>query len=120
MFLLFEINNMIIFFFFSLLLSNLMFIISLWFIKRQSNFEKISAYECGFQPFLENQTNFDIHFYIIALLFLIFDLEIIFLFPWILMLKYLNFLGFFSMLFFLFLLFLGFIFEWKKGALNWT
>ena len=81
--------------------------------------EKISAYECGFNPFFETRTPFDVKYYIVALLFIIFDLEVIFLFPWISVLKFLGFLGYFSVLIFLVILILGFFYEWLKGALDW-
>lgn len=81
--------------------------------------EKLSAYECGFEPFSNTRHKFDIRFYLIAILFIIFDLEIAFLFPWAVTLKETGATGFFSMMFFLGLLTIGFIYEWKKGALEW-
>lgn len=116
----YEYKNIIIYLLFCFIISIIIFLISKWIIRPNLYIEKISAYECGFQPFIEKQTNFDIHFYLIAILFIIFDLEIIFLFPWIIVLKYLNFLGFFSMISFSSILTIGFIFEWKKGILDWN
>lgn len=116
----YEYKNIIIFLIFCFIISIIIFSISKWLIKPNLYAEKISAYECGFQPFIEKQTNFDIQFYLIAILFIIFDLEIIFLFPWIIVLKYSNILGFFSMIFFSSILTIGFIIEWRKGILNWT
>ena len=81
--------------------------------------EKLSAYECGFEPFQDSRMEFDVRFYLVAILFIIFDLEIAFLFPWAISLGSLGFLGFISMMIFLFILTVGFIYEWKKGALDW-
>ena len=81
--------------------------------------EKLSAYECGFEPFQDSRMEFDVRFYLVAILFIIFDLEIAFLFPWAVSLGTIGFLGFISMMIFLFILTIGFIYEWKKGALDW-
>jgi NADH-quinone oxidoreductase subunit A len=81
--------------------------------------EKLSAYECGFEPFNDSRMEFDIRFYLVAILFIIFDLEIAFLFPWAITLGNIGYFGFFSMMLFLFILTIGFIYEWKKGALDW-
>jgi NADH-quinone oxidoreductase subunit A len=81
--------------------------------------EKLSAYECGFEPFEDSRMEFDVRFYLVAILFIIFDLEIAFLFPWAISLGNIGILGFSSMMIFLFILTIGFIYEWKKGALDW-
>ena len=81
--------------------------------------EKLSAYECGFEAFGDSRMKFDIRFYLVAILFIIFDLEIAFLFPWAISLGSIGALGFWSMMLFLFILTIGFIYEWKKGALDW-
>ena len=81
--------------------------------------EKLSAYECGFEPFNDSRMEFDVRFYLVAILFIIFDLEIAFLFPWAVSLGNIGLLGFCSMMIFLFILTVGFIYEWKKGALDW-
>ena len=81
--------------------------------------EKLSAYECGFEPFDDSRMEFDVRFYLVAILFIIFDLEIAFLFPWAITLGNIGLLGFCSMMIFLFILTVGFIYEWKKGALDW-
>ena len=81
--------------------------------------EKLSAYECGFEPFNDSRMEFDVRFYLVAILFIIFDLEIAFLFPWAISLGNIGLLGFCSMVIFLFILTVGFIYEWKKGALDW-
>ena len=81
--------------------------------------EKVSAYECGFNAFDDARMKFDVRFYLVAILFIIFDLEIAFLFPWAISLGNIGGLGFISMMIFLFILTIGFIYEWKKGALDW-
>ena len=81
--------------------------------------EKLSAYECGFEPFNDSRMEFDVRFYLVAILFIIFDLEIAFLFPWAITLGEIGLLGFWSMMIFLAILTIGFIYEWKKGALEW-
>ena len=81
--------------------------------------EKLSAYECGFEAFDDARGRFDVRFYLVAILFIIFDLEIAFLFPWAVSLGNIGTLGFVSMMIFLFVLTVGFVYEWKKGALDW-
>ena len=81
--------------------------------------EKLSAYECGFEAFDDARSKFDVKFYLVSILFIIFDLEIAFLFPWAVSLSNIGTLGFYSMMFFLFILTVGFIYEWKNGALDW-
>lgn len=81
--------------------------------------EKVSAYECGFNAFDDARMKFDVRFYLVAILFIIFDLEVTFLFPWAIVLKEIGMFGFWSMVVFLGILTVGFIYEWKKGALEW-
>jgi NADH-quinone oxidoreductase subunit A len=81
--------------------------------------EKLSAYECGFNAFDDARMKFDVRFYLVAILFIIFDLEVSFLFPWAVAFGQLGLLGFWSMMIFLGVLTIGFIYEWKKGALEW-
>ena len=81
--------------------------------------EKLSAYECGFEAFDDARGRFDVRFYLVAILFIIFDLEVAFLFPWAVSLGKIGMFGFWSMIIFLFILTIGFIYEWKKGALDW-
>ena len=81
--------------------------------------EKNSAYECGFEPFESARLKFDIRFYLVAILFVIFDLEVAFLFPWAVGFQHIGSLGFWSMMLFLLILTIGFLYEWKKGALEW-
>lgn len=81
--------------------------------------DKLSSYECGFDPFGDARSKFDVRFYLVAILFIIFDLEITFLIPWAVSLNKIGMLGFWSMMLFLAVLTVGFIYEWKKGALEW-
>jgi NADH-quinone oxidoreductase subunit A len=80
---------------------------------------KLSPYECGFEAFEDARMKFDVRYYLIAILFILFDLEIAFLFPWAVVLKDIGFFGFASMMVFLLILVVGFVYEWKKGALEW-
>lgn len=86
---------------------------------RRPDTEKLSPYECGFEAFNDARSKFDVRFYLVAILFIIFDLEVAFLFPWAVSLGEIGIFGFWSMMVFLGLLTLGFIYEWKKGALEW-
>ena len=81
--------------------------------------EKLSPYECGFEAFDDSRMKFDVRYYLVAILFIIFDLEIAFLFPWALAFKEIGAFGFWSMMIFLAVLTVGFIYEWKKGGLEW-
>jgi NADH-quinone oxidoreductase subunit A len=81
--------------------------------------EKLSAYECGFEAFDDARMKFDVRFYLVSILFIIFDLEVAFLFPWAVAFKEIGLFGFWSMMIFLGVLTIGFIYEWKKGALEW-
>ena len=111
--------SIIIFLFIALVISIGFILIN--FISSPSNPdpEKLSAYECGFDPFEDSRMEFDVRLYLVAILFIIFDLEIAFLFPWAISLGNIGLLGFTSMMIFLFILTVGFIYEWKKGALDW-
>src|SRR5712692_5430971 len=86
---------------------------------KQPDPEKLSAYECGFNPFDDARMKFDVRFYLVAILFIIFDLEVSFLFPWAITFGELGALGFWSMMLFLGVLTIGFVYEWRKGALDW-
>ena len=81
--------------------------------------EKLSAYECGFNAFDDARMKFDVRFYLVSILFIIFDLEVAFLFPWAVSLKEVGVYGFWSMMVFLGILTIGFVYEWRKGALEW-
>jgi len=110
-------NLFLIIFVISLLLFSIAYFLSLSTIKDS---EKLSQYECGFEPFDEATRHpFDVHFYIVGILFLIFDVEIALLFPWVLGLKFSNWFGFFTMMVFLIILTIGFFYEWHRGALMW-
>lgn len=87
--------------------------------KHKPDVDKLSPYECGFDAFGDARMEFDVRFYLVAILFIIFDLEIAFLFPWAVVLGDIGWLGFWSMMMFLGVLTIGFIYEWKKGALEW-
>ena len=93
--------------------------LNLLFAPSNPDNEKLSAYECGFDAFGDARMKFDVRFYLVAILFIIFDLEVAFLFPWAVSLGNIGFFGFYSMMFFLMILTVGFIYEWKKGALDW-
>ena len=86
---------------------------------RRPDTEKVSPYECGFEAFEDSRTKFDVRYYLVAILFIIFDLEIAFLFPWAVSLDTIGGFGLLSMGVFLAVLVIGFIYEWKKGALEW-
>jgi len=111
--------SIIIFLFLSLGLSVGFIVLNFILSPRNPDPEKLSAYECGFEPFSDSRMEFDVRFYLVAILFIIFDLEIAFLFPWAISLGNIGALGFWSMMIFLFNLTIGFVYEWKKGALDW-
>jgi len=85
----------------------------------KNNAEKLSPYECGFEAFEDARMKFDVRFYLVAILFIVLDLEVAFLFPWAVVFQKLGWASFIAMGLFLFLLLLGFVYEWKKGALEW-
>ena len=111
--------SILIFLFIALGLSVGFIILNFLFSPKNPDPEKLSAYECGFEAFNDSRGEFDVRFYLVAILFIIFDLEIAFLFPWAVSLGSIGILGFWSMMIFLFILTIGFIYEWKKGALDW-
>jgi NADH-quinone oxidoreductase subunit A len=88
-------------------------------VKHRRDAAKLSSYECGFEPFEDSRRQFDVRYYLVAILFIIFDLEIAFLFPWAISLRRIGFHGLAAMGLFLFILLIGFAYEWKKGALEW-
>ncbi|GAK32929.1 MULTISPECIES: NADH-quinone oxidoreductase subunit A [Iodidimonas] len=99
---------------------SVIFVGAAWFLAEQHpDGEKLSAYESGFAPFSDSRSQFDVRFYLVAILFIIFDLEVAFLFPWAVALGDIGLYGFWSMMGFLGILTVGFIYEWKKGALEW-
>ena len=111
--------SIILFLFIALGLSIGFIVVNFLFSPSNPDPEKLSAYECGFEAFDDSRMEFDVRFYLVAILFIIFDLEIAFLFPWAISLGEIGSLGFWSMMFFLGVLTIGFIYEWKKGALEW-
>ena len=111
--------SIIIFFFIALIISIGFILINLISSPSKPDPEKLSAYECGFDAFDDSRMEFDVRFYLVAILFIIFDLEIAFLFPWAITLGKTGVFGFWSMMIFLSVLTIGFIYEWKKGALEW-
>ena len=111
--------SILIFIFVALVISVGFIVLNYLFSPKNPDSEKLSAYECGFEAFNDSRMEFDVRFYLVAILFIIFDLEIAFLFPWAISLGSIGALGFWSMMIFLFVLTVGFIYEWKKGALDW-
>ena len=111
--------SIIVFIIIALLLSIGFITLNFLFSPKNPDPEKLSAYECGFEAFSDSRMEFDVRFYLVAILFIIFDLEIAFLFPWAISLGSIGALGFWSMMIFLFILTIGFIYEWKIGALDW-
>ena len=100
-------------------LSGVLILASQVLARQRPDPEKLSAYECGFEAFDDARSRFDVRFYLVAILFIIFDLEVAFLFPWAVSLNETGVFGFWSMVVFLAILTVGFIYEWKKGALEW-
>lgn len=100
-------------------MSVMMIMASIMIARQKPDVEKLSQYECGFEAFEDARIKFDVRFYLVAILFIIFDLEIAFLFPWAVSLGEIGLFGFWSMMVFLGILTIGFIYEWKKGALEW-
>ena len=111
-------SSILIFLTASVILSLIIFVLSFLVSQKADDREKLTAYECGFNPFEDSRNEFDVRFYLVAILFLIFDLEISFLFPFIASFHCINFIGLYSMFFFLFILTVGFVYEWQKGALD--
>lgn len=111
-------SSILIFLTASVILSLIIFVLSFLISQKADDREKLTAYECGFNPFEDSRNEFDVRFYLVAILFLIFDLEISFLFPFIASFHCINFIGLYSMFFFLFILTVGFVYEWQKGALD--
>ena len=109
----------ILFLIIALILSFGFIIINFLFSPKNPDPEKLSAYECGFEPFEDSRMEFDVRFYLVAILFIIFDLEVTFLFPWAISLHTIQLTGFWAMVIFLVILTIGFVYEWRKGALEW-
>jgi NADH-quinone oxidoreductase subunit A len=103
----------------SVALSSLLLILSYLLSNQNPDTEKLSSYECGFEPYEDSRNKFDIKFYIIAILFIVFDIEAIFIFPWSIVLSNLDIIGYWSMIDFIFELGIGFIYVWFMGSLEW-
>ncbi len=103
----------------ALALSAVILLASFIIARQNPDSEKLSAYECGFEAFEDTRSHFDVRFYLVAILFIIFDLEVAFLFPWAVALGDIGLYGFWSMVVFLGILTVGFVYEWRKGALEW-
>ena len=111
--------SIIIFLFIALFLSIGFVLVNFLVAPNNPDPEKLSAYECGFEAFDDSRMEFDVRFYLVAILFIIFDLEVAFLFPWAITLGTIGLFGFWSMVSFLSILVVGFVYEWRKGALDW-
>jgi len=103
----------------ALVLMSLGLVLGRWKAKQPGDAQKVSPYECGFEAFEDSRMKFDVRYYLVAILFIVFDLEIAFLFPWAVVLQHIGVPGLVAMGIFLFILVVGFIYEWKKGALEW-
>jgi NADH:ubiquinone oxidoreductase subunit 3 (subunit A) len=112
-------SNIFIFLLISLFLSTLIYSLSFTLVKQKDDLEKLTAYECGFNPYDDARKIFDVKFYLVAILFIIFDLEAVFVFPWVLTLSSNFSLGFWTMIEFLIELIVGFIYIWCSDALEW-
>ena len=111
--------SIIIFLFIALFLSIGFVLVNFLVAPNNPDPEKLSAYECGFEAFDDSRMEFDVRFYLVAILFIIFDLEVTFLFPWAISLHTIQLTGFWAMVIFLVILTIGFVYEWRKGALEW-
>lgn len=107
------------YFIFSFIVAVILLSLSYFLVYQNPNSEKLSIYECGFSPFEDSRGRFEVRFYIVAILFMIFDLEIVFLFPWIVIFDNISYITFLTMIIFLLILFIGFFYELIKGALDW-
>ena len=115
-----EISKVGIFFIIAFFLAIIILFLSLSLGAYNPDVEKVSPYECGFDPYEDSRNAFDIRFYLVAILFIIFDLEAVYFFPWCVSFSYLNVEGFFSMIDFIIELFVGYIYAWRVGALEWS
>ena len=114
-----DIYDIFLFLIISQVLAIVILFVNILLVSPKPDKEKVSAYECGFNPYENARGQFNINYYLVAILFIIFDLEITFLFPWTIVLGQLGIFGFWSMMIFILILTIGFFYEWKKGALNW-
>lgn len=109
----------LIFLIFSTVLSAIIVGASYFFSKKNPDPEKIGVYECGFSPYSDSRHPFEVRFFLVGILFIIFDLEISFLFPWSVTIYYIDHFGYWTMMIFLFVLTIGLVYEWNKGGLEW-
>jgi NADH-quinone oxidoreductase subunit A len=114
-----EYKQLLVFFTVSIVFCLLLVFLNYLLAPRNPTLEKSSSYECGFEPFGDARTKFDIHFYLVAILFIIFDLEVILIFPWCATTYFMTFQKLWVLLMFLTILVIGFLYEWRKGALLW-
>jgi NADH:ubiquinone oxidoreductase subunit 3 (subunit A) len=114
-----ELFNLSLYFFLSFILCSLILFLSYRFSSYTPDTEKVSAYECGFDPYEDSRNNFDVRFYLVAILFILFDLEAVFFYPWCIVLSFLNDSAFWGMFDFILELGIGFIYAWEIGALEW-
>ena len=115
-----EYFNIFIYFCFAIFLALLIVLLSYFLVTQSPEIEKLSTYECGFEAYGDTRSKFNVRFYIVAILFILFDIEIIFLAPWCLSISQLNLLGFWSMIEFLIELGIGFLYAWCVGAIDWN
>jgi NADH-quinone oxidoreductase subunit A len=115
-----EYSGLFIYFCFAILLALIIVVLSYFLVTQSPETEKLSTYECGFEAYGDTRSQFNVRFYIIAILFILFDIEIIFLAPWCVSISQLNLLGFWSMVEFLVELGIGFIYAWCVGAIEWS
>jgi NADH-quinone oxidoreductase subunit A len=118
MFFLTEYTILIYFIFISIIIVLILFLLAYFLAPKIKNNEKISVYECGFQPFQTTYIPYDVHFYIIAISFLIFDIEVAIIYPAVVNIYYLGFVGFVGLIIFILVLVVGFVYEWKKNIFN--
>ena len=111
--------SILLFLVFSIVLSTIIFFLSFFLSSKLDDAEKLTAYECGFNPFSDSRSEFDVKFYIVAILFIIFDLEAVYFFPWSVSLSFLSLDSFWGMIDFILELVVGFIYAWEVGALEW-
>lgn len=115
----FEYSSVLLFLIFSLVLSIVLVAASYILSKKNPDYEKVQQYECGFNPFSDSRQPFEVRFFLVAILFIIFDLEISFLFPWSVVLSNISIFGYWTMILFLGILTIGLVYEWLKGGLEW-
>jgi len=115
----FEYSAILIYLVFSILLSSLIVGASYFLSIKNPDYEKVQQYECGFNPFSDSRQPFEVRFFLVAILFIIFDLEISFLFPWSIVLYEIDIFGYWTMMIFLGILTIGLVYEWLKGGLEW-